>query len=220
MEKSFSYVVFDLDGTLVDTIPDIARSFNEVLRIAGYPVHPENSYVNMVGWGLRHTMESALPPGIPEISISNLVENVTNNYREAPVQSSCIYKGIPELLEYLTGLGVSSCIYTNKDEAVARKVVGTLFKPGLFDEVIGKGADLPGKPDVEALFSRIGEEKRGDLSILFVGDSIVDARTASNAGFAFAVAGWGYGNTEEMKNHGCGRIFDRPENLRLWLKNG
>ncbi len=218
MFSIYRTIVFDLDGTLANTLSDIARAFNTVLEQNGYPIHEVSKYQQMVGWGLSRTLELALDSEPGTLLKKKMLDNVLTEYRQSPVTGTSLYKGIDNLISVLKADSVRLFVYTNKEETLASTIVDGLFSKAVFEGVIGGSDDYPAKPDPTSLFSRIGEENRGDSSILFVGDSEIDMKTASNAGFTFAAAGWGYGDSTAFENGEDILIFDRPSLLQRWIQ--
>ena len=217
MKKIYELIVFDLDGTLVDTVPDIAAVFNHELSAAGYPELAERDYEGIVGWGLRRTLELALPVTLLTDEFEIIRNRIVRAYSENPSSRSTVYPGITELLGYLREHEVPMIIYTNKAERVACLLVDDLFPVTPFRTVLGGNSKYPAKPDPAALHAWIHEEMSGAAPILFVGDTPIDAETARRAGVEFAAAGWGYRSHEELRTAGCEKIHDRPSDLYQWL---
>jgi phosphoglycolate phosphatase len=213
----FRALVFDLDGTLVDSIPDIADVFNSVLAENGFPVHPDKSYRHFVGWGLVRALELALPGPVDKNEFSLMLKTVARKYNERPARLSVVYEGIRELLDDLHRRKVPMIIYTNKDAIIAGAVIDALFPVGMFDEVLGMSENIPAKPDPAALLDYIGRKGIDSSSILLVGDTPVDHETAVNCGVMFAGVTWGFRTAEELEVSGSRLNFDAPEQLHRWL---
>lgn len=213
----YNLVVFDLDGTLVDTIPDIADVFNKVLASEGLPGHPESDYRNFLGWGLKRTLELALPSAAGHEKFDSMLDSVIREYHRRPVLLSQVYPGIHELLGFLKNRGVARIVFTNKAELIARNVVDAFFAEGMFSTVIGQRDNYPPKPDPTAFFDYIESHKVKLSSILMVGDTEIDLDTAVNCGISFAGASWGFRSESLLERAGSTDNFPRPGDLHSWL---
>ena len=212
-------MVFDLDGTLVDTIPDIADVFNIVLEAEGYPGHSTADYREYVGWGIKRTLELALPEGVQGDDFNRMLEGVIDEYARRPARYSRIYPGIRELLKYIGGNGVPMIVFTNKAEPIAKALVDAVFSPGIFKAVLGKTDNFPSKPDPSALNLFLRGENIGTSSILFIGDTPIDLETAVNSGVYFAGASWGFKSADVLEKAGSKLNFPIPQDLHRWLMN-
>ncbi len=214
---NYDLVVFDLDGTLVDSIPDIADVYNSRLKKEGYREYPVEEYRDFVGWGLKKALKMVLPEGVPEEEVQRILGDIVNEYARRPAELSLVYPGIPELLEYLGRVSIPMIVYTNKPKALAESVVEELFPRGLFDAVLGYTAKFPHKPDPSALNEYLLGKNYPLSSILMAGDTPVDLETARNAAVSFAGASWGFRYEEVLKEAGSELNFPRPADLQRWL---
>ena len=213
----YELIVFDLDGTLVDSIPDIAEIYNDILSREGYPVYSEEDYRKFVGWGLKKALELALPGKSSDEEVNRLLDDIFNEYRRRPAKLSRVYPGIHELLNDIAALKVPMIVYTNKAEILAEAIVEKLFTADIFDRVLGYTGNFPHKPDPAALNEYIDDKNIPLSSILMVGDSSVDLETARNAAVSFAGASWGFRSEKELKEAGSDRNFPMPVDLHRWL---
>jgi len=216
--QRFRAVIFDLDGTLLDSIRDIADSMNTVLSRLGYPGHPLEEYKRLVGDGVAALIENALPAGstrrhsLEEVGRMLGQEYILNwNRHTRP------YPGIPELLDSLQARGVRLNILSNKLEEFTRLAAETFFSRWRFDKVIGFRPELPRKPDpAGALF--IAQAAGIPASeFLYLGDSDTDMQTATAAGMFPVGALWGFRTEEELKTHGARSLVHRPEEVLLFF---
>ncbi|RKX92284.1 MAG: hypothetical protein DRZ90_14030 [Spirochaetes bacterium] len=219
MFVNYNLIVFDLDGTLVDSIPDIADIYNSRLRMEGYPEHPVENYRRYVGWGLEKALKLVLPEGVSDGEIQRILTEIADEYAKRPAKLSLVYPGILELLKYLGSVSVPMIVFTNKPEALAQSVVEELFPHGIFDEVLGYTPRFPHKPDPSALNEYILGKNYPLSSILMAGDTPVDLETARNAAVSFAGASWGFRSEEVLKEAGSDLNFPRPADLHHWLMN-
>ena len=205
-------VIFDLDGTLLNTIDDLGYACNYALERTGFPTHPIEAYPAKVGNGINNLIRRALPE-------SQRAENIVLRVREHFVpyynQHNCDYTrpydGIPELLTALKAQGHRLAVASNKYQAATEKIVKHFF-PGVFDVILGERAGVERKPDPQIVFDILNRLNKSD-NVLYIGDSLVDYETARNAGVPFVACSWGFVPRETLVAAGIAAIVDRPEEL-------
>ncbi|MCI8843665.1 MAG: HAD family hydrolase [Oscillospiraceae bacterium] len=213
--QSIKAVVFDLDGTLLDTLRDIAAAANQALRQYGLPEHPVERYRAYVGHGIRGLFQQALPAGCE--AAEQILASYLEYYPEHCTDLTVFFPGIPEMLRALQGrytLGVLS----NKTERTAKRIMDHYFPPDLFRLVWGNDGRRPLKPDPAAgplLCEALGV---GPEEILFFGDGDTDMEFASRAGFLPVACSWGYRSREELEQAGARYMVDRAEQLTKMLQ--
>jgi len=180
--------VFDLDGTLCDTLPDITRAVNGALLAVGRPPRAASEVRVFLGGGARELVGRAAGWDELDPRLDSLVERYRACYREALVQETRLYDGVEATL---SRLGAPAAVLTNKPGPEARAILEALGMSARFVEIIGDGDGLPRKPDPTGLRAII--ERAGARRTLYVGDSQVDADTAQRAEVDFAFVAWGYG---------------------------
>jgi phosphoglycolate phosphatase len=210
-------VIFDLDGTLVDTLEDLADAMNRVLSGEQAPVHSYATYKLLVGKGIRDLVGQALPPEKRSAAtIAGCYARMIADYGEHCLVKTRQYDGVAELVGGLRAAGVKQAVLSNKSDTLTRRIVKSLFGPGGFDIVMGAQPDLPLKPDptVALLIStRLGV---APSQIVFLGDSGIDMATASAAGMIAVGAAWGFRTKQELLEMGASAVLDHPlELLRL-----
>lgn len=213
----YELIVFDLDGTLVDSIPDIADVYNIVLGKYGFETHPIADYRNYVGWGLRQTLELVLPGEISPEKFNRMLRDVVDEYSRRPAKLSCVYPGITDLIESLSSLNIPMVIYTNKAQTIAQSVADGFFAPETFRSIIGYSGEFPHKPDPSALLAFLAGEKTSASNILMIGDTPIDVETAANAGIDFAGAAWGFRTAGELEEAGSNNNYPGAVELSRWL---
>jgi phosphoglycolate phosphatase len=196
--REYKAVIFDLDGTLVDSMPDIAHATNRVLADHGRDFHDLEDYRNRVGWGLKKTLELTMPDLEGE-ALDKAMESLVTYYNQEPGGRTIIYPGIPELLEKLKAAGVILFVYTNKNQEIAEQVVAQLFPEDSFRAVYGAREGIGLKPDRDAALHVIGESGFEASQILYIGDSEVDMETAAAGGMDALAVLWGYRGREELE---------------------
>ncbi|MDD2427356.1 MAG: HAD family hydrolase [Eubacteriales bacterium] len=208
----FKAVIFDLDGTLLDTLPSLAHSCNTVLMDLGHPTHEQDAYRQMVGRGISHLVWQMLPEAVREAQHSEALEQYHDTYDQNLYYELTPYPGIPELLQNLAARNIKLAVLSNKAQTYSEELVENIF-PGIFDCVVGAGAKYPLKPD-PASATAIAEYFRLENSeILFVGDSNVDMMTAKNAEMTACGVAWGFRSREELLEAGADYIIEQAEEI-------
>ncbi len=213
----FKAVMFDLDGTTVDTLDDLMFAMNSMLTHFGYPERSREEIRSFLGNGQRVFVTESLPEyARDERNIDKCNDYYEKFYAENVVRFSAFFDGIPELLENLKSRGVRTVLLTNKNHGHALQIVEKLFGGSLFDVILGAGK-FKRKPDPEAPL--YVAEKLGVLpcECAFVGDSDVDIETAKNAGMYGVGVSWGFRDREELKNAGADEIADNATELAVIL---
>ncbi len=212
-----SLVIFDLDGTLLNTIDDLGYACNHALAACGFPTHAIEEYPRLVGNGVNKLIERALPEGQKdEETVLRVRARFVPYYNAHNCDFTRPYDGIPELLESLKAHGCMLAVASNKYQAATEKIVSHFF-PGVFDVVLGEREGVPRKPDsqiVRDIETKLQRDKGpSTYSVLYVGDSLVDQATAANAGVPFVACSWGFVAREKLEEAGCERIIDNPMEL-------
>ncbi len=210
----YDAVIFDLDGTLLNTLKDLADSMNAVLERHGWPVHPEDDYKMLVGQGARHLILSAVPPGRrTDTAVSALLAEYQLEYKRNWNATTSPYAGIPELLDELATRLVKKAVLSNKPDSFTRLCVEKLLPRWSFDAVLGQTDSLPMKPDPAGpreVARRLGVAHD---RFLYVGDSGVDMQTAVNAGMYPVGALWGFRSENELLENGARALIAKPGDL-------
>ncbi len=212
--KKISAVLFDLDGTLVDSLEDIADAMNRVLARCGYPGHTYDEYRYLVGKGLANLTARCLPEGArDEENVVRCLAMMMDEYRANAVVKSRLYDGIAELLDALSEAGVGLAILSNKADELTQVICERLLGRWTFEAVLGASARFPRKPDPTAALHIAREMEVAPEKFLYVGDTDTDMQTAAAAGmFAIGVT-WGFRPRRELVEHGAQAVIDRPIEL-------
>jgi len=213
MKMKYKGVIFDLDGTLVDTIADIAVSMNHALALYGFPQHPVAEYRAKVGWGLTRLAFQCLPiQAQNDENAALLVSAVHHFYAKSPVVHAELFPGILELTAELSQKH-KLFVLTNKPDPAAQEVVSALFPEGTFVCVRGELRGKPRKPDPTCVWDMLVEFNLAPSDVIFAGDSEVDIQTALAAGSFPLGVSWGYRPRSTLEEAGARRIIDAPEEL-------
>ena len=204
MESPYQLIIFDLDGTLLDTLADLAAAVNHALSARGHPLHSLQEYRSMVGHGVRNLVKQALPSGADDALIDAALDDFKAFYTAHIDVHTRPYPGMQDLVRDLHAAGVRMAVASNKFQAGTEKLVGEFF-PGIpFVAILGNREGYPLKPDpeiVEEVLRAAGGVSRRD--VVMVGDSRTDMLTAANGGIGAVAVGWGY------------RTLDASEDYRL-----
>lgn len=205
-------VIFDLDGTLLNTIADLANSTNHALNQLGYPTHEPEEYNFMVGNGINKLFERALPEGEKtEENVLRVRQEFIPYYDQHNADESRPYPGIPELLETLQAKGIQLAVASNKYQAATEKLIAHYFPNIKFIAVFGQRDGVNVKPDpaiVEDILRISGTPKK---EVLYVGDSGVDMQTARNAGVTACGVTWGFRPLAELESFNPRYIIEVPQ---------
>lgn len=202
-------VIFDLDGTLLNTIDDLAQSTNHALQTLGYPTHEESAYHLMVGNGINKLLERALPEGErTEENILRMRKEFIPYYDRHNMDKSRPYPGIPQLLKYLQAQGILLAVASNKYQSATVRLIDAYFPTLRFAAVLGQRDGVNVKPDpaiVDDILEITGVAKENTL---YVGDSGVDMLTAANAGVTACGVTWGFRPRAELEKFNPAYIVD------------
>ena len=207
-------VIFDLDGTLLNTIGDLAVSCNAVLAMRGLPQHSYEDYCGFVGNGIMRLVERALPePLRTEFTVSAVRRDFIDYYTANIDTYTRPYEGIPELVAELSKRGVALAVASNKFQAGTEKLIRRFFPDTEFAAVLGQRPDVPLKPDPAVVNEIVEVTGTAREDILYVGDSAVDMQTARAAGVRGVGCSWGFRSREELEAETPHAIIDRPEEI-------
>lgn len=208
--------LFDLDGTILDTLADLGGACNTVLANHGWPEHPLADYRQFVGNGFKRLVERALPQritlGLSVAEKTACISEAWEHYASHLLCQTRPYPGIPEVLKGLASQGYSLAVLSNKPDPMTQTLVGHFF-PGLFAVVHGGRENIPLKPDPTAVLDTIAELGSSTKSTFYIGDSNVDIFTAKNAGLPGIGVAWGFRGSAELIAAGAERILTKPSEI-------
>ncbi len=207
-------IIFDLDGTLADTLEDIAGSMNRVLQSHGYPVRPVNDYKLLVGRGLDNLVAQSLPVDsrLPDI-IKRCHQDMIADYTVNCLVKTHLYEGIREMLDELVKRSIPVAVFSNKAEPLTRRIVEKLLGDIPFVKVTGARPDFPKKPDPAGAIDIAGLMKLPAAELVYMGDSDVDIMTANRAGMYAVGVLWGFRSKEELQTNGARVLLSHPREL-------
>jgi len=209
----FRGIIFDLDGTLLNSIADIADAANEALARMNFPTHPVDQYKYFVGDGVKALIERILPKEVvhDENLVAEFIKAYSDEYAQNWDHKTHPYEGIPELLDEIDRCGLKKAVFSNKPAPCTERCVAKLLGKWKFDEVVGqKDGVIPKKPDPTGglyIMNRWGFQPN---EILYIGDTSTDMQTALNAGFYPIGVTWGFRPEEELRANHAKKIVYSP----------
>lgn len=211
-------VIFDLDGTLLDTLNDIADSVNRVLGRCGLPEHSIEAYKYFIGDGVEELAARVLPDGRRDpTTVARLVTSIREEYGEHWADKTHPYEEIPELLDDLTVRGIKLAVLSNKPDGPTKLTVSRLLPRWQFELTIGAGPSVPKKPDPSTALEIAACLSIPPSEFLYLGDGDTDMKTASAAGMYAVGALWGFRSAEELSAGGAKALIEKPLDLLGFL---
>lgn len=214
--RKYDTIIFDMDGTLLNTIEDIADGVNYILKKYGYPEKTCGQIRSYVGNGSERLMEQALPAGCDNPDFEKCLKEYKHYYLENNNNKTSPYEGIMELLEALAQRNYKIAIVSNKNDNNI-KSLNKIYFSDYIQTAIGESRDVKRKPAPYMVFNALEELKSNIENSVYVGDSEVDIDTARNAGIVCVSVCWGFRDKEFLKKHGAEYLIDEPYELLEFL---
>ncbi|TKJ37194.1 MAG: HAD family hydrolase [Planctomycetes bacterium B3_Pla] len=214
----FQAILFDLDGTLLDTLADIANSTNAALSRLGFPAHPVDVYRYFLGDGMDHLVRRALPEGHHDgNTLDRCKRAILDEYKNRWAENTKPYPGITELLCELEKRGIPKAVLSNKPDVFTKQTIEKLLPDFHFEIVRGAKPSVPVKPDPTAAFQIANELGIAPQRFIYIGDTDTDMRTAVSAGMFPAGALWGFRTAEELSASGAKALLRTPDEVLYLL---
>lgn len=212
-------IIFDLDGTLLNTIDDLGYACNHALREVSYPTHPISAYPAMVGNGINNLIRRALPEDErTEANVLRVRTHFVPYYDKHNTDYTRPYEGIAELLAALKSQGHQLAVASNKYQAATEHIV-THFFPDMFDVILGERDGIERKPNPQIVFDILAAlSAPAASSAFYIGDSLVDMQTAANAGVPFVACSWGFVPRQQLVEAGVRHIADKPRDILMYIQ--
>ena len=213
---SYQTYIFDLDGTLLDTLGDLAASVNYAMRMLGMPEHSVDEVRLFVGNGVRRLMERAVPGGAAHPAFEAAFATFRRHYMEHSLDTTRPYEGIPELLQDLKRRGRHTAVVSNKFDAATKELCRHFF-PDTIDVAVGEheAEGIRKKPAPDTVLQALSQLGVGQEGAVYVGDSDVDIQTARNSGLPCISVLWGFRDREFLLAHGAETFVSQPSELLL-----
>lgn len=204
-------VIFDLDGTLLNTLDDLAAAGNYVLANHGFPIHPVEAYKQFVGNGIRKLIERAVPQKVLEnIDLESLFQEFMAYYSAHKMDKTMPYNGIIKLLEWLQNKGIKLAVASNKAHEAMEPLMQHYFPTIRFDVVLGHKPGANPKPSPDMVLEIMKKTRETNETTLYVGDSNVDMLTAANARLTKIGVLWGFRSRDELVDAGADYLLQQP----------
>ncbi|MDR1895964.1 MAG: HAD family hydrolase [Prevotellaceae bacterium] len=209
--KKYQAIIFDLDGTLINSIPDIADSMNRILLKHGYQEYDYDQYKYFVGNGIKRLVEICIPDkNKSERETDIIFDLMIEEYGRNCLHKTYVYDGISDLLNDLSLRNIKMAVLSNKADSITRKICDELFCSWNFEIILGATDNFPKKPDPTAALFVADKLLVSPENIFYLGDTSIDMKTASAANFFPAGASWGFRPEEELINSGAKFIAHTP----------
>ena len=209
-------VLFDMDGTVLDTLADLTNAVNHILSMYGMPERAPREVAGFLGNGAAFLLSKAAPEGTSGELLREMLSVYQPWYDSHCAILTAPYPGIVPLMEALKEAGVRQAVISNKQDSAVRQLAAQHF-PGLLETAVGESATVRRKPNPDAVLAALREMAVKPEDAVYIGDTEVDLRTAENAGLACAVVGWGFRTEEELREAGAGHVFQSAAELQNWL---
>lgn len=209
---AYKLAIFDLDGTILDTLEDLADAVNYALGEHGYPGRTIEEVRRFVGNGIRKLIERAVPAGLEKEEIDKVHETFSAYYQQHCADKTRPYEGILPLLKRLRAAGCLTAVVSNKADAAVQPLCRHYYD-GLFDYAVGERAGIRRKPDPDSVQEVLRRLQVKAEDAVYIGDSEVDIRTAENAGLDSIIVTWGFRDRTYLESQGGRRFVDRPEEI-------
>ena len=210
---TFKAILFDLDGTLLDTLDDLADSMNATLTQMGFPTHAVERYKYFVGDGIVMLVRRALPASTDEAAVVRAVDVQRQEYGRRWANKTRLYAGIPELLDALTARGLKRTIFSNKPDNFTRVTVEKFLSRWTFAVIRGERPPTPVKPDPAGALNVAEELGLSPAEFIYLGDTNTDMACANAADMYAVGALWGFRTAEELQAAGARKLLRRPIEL-------
>lgn len=219
--KKYSAVIFDMDGTLLNTLEDLGDCMNLILARAGYAAHPIDDFRYFVGDGMENLVRRVLPEQRrDEATIRQIQTAMEEEYGKHWADKTDLYPGISALLDELTKRQIIMGILSNKPDSSTKVIAERYFKDWQFDPVFGARDGVPRKPDPAAALEICRHWELGPSEVLYAGDTNTDMQTARQGGmFAVGVL-WGFRSKEELIEHGAQELVAAPQEMLPFFRDG
>jgi phosphoglycolate phosphatase len=212
MQTTFRAALFDLDGTLADSLADLANAVNHALHSLDCPTHPTSAYRHMVGDGARTLCVRALPPDRQEL-VDETLRRMRTHYDAHCFDETRLYPGIPELIATLFQRRYKLAVLSNKPDVFTKRMIAHYFPASPFDAVHGQQPNVPIKPDPAMALQIAGELDVPPSGWLYLGDTNTDMRTAIAAGMYPVGVLWGFRDRDELLACGAKTLIEKPADL-------
>ena len=212
----YKAVLFDMDGTVLDTLADLTNAVNHVLALYGMPQRTPREVAGFLGNGAERLLTLSVPAGTSRETVREMLAVYQPWYDAHCAILTAPYPGILKLMETLKAAGVKQAVISNKQDRAVRRLADEHF-PGLLETAVGESETVRRKPNPDAVLAALREMDVAPEDAVYVGDTEVDLLTAANAQLDCAAVGWGFRSEAQLRAAGAGHIFQSAQELLSWL---
>lgn len=212
----YNTAIFDLDGTLLNTLDDLAASVNHAMRGMGFPEHTLDEVRRFVGNGVRVLIRRSVPKGISDVEYEEAYKLFEEHYAKNCRNKTAPYEGIMQMLNELKRKGCRLAIVSNKIDFAVKKLSEEFFK-GIIDVAVGDSPDTKNKPAPDMVYKAV-KAMGENIKPVYIGDTDVDLETAENACMDCISVSWGFRSRSELEGYGAAMIADKPSDVVRYIE--
>ena len=209
----YKLAIFDMDGTILSTLDDLANGVDYALRENGLPARSKQETRAALGRGVRFLIEQSVPDGLSDVEISKVEEDFLKYYKVHSMDNTRPYDGIVELIKEVRASGIKTAVVSNKIDSAVKELCANFFE-GAFDVAYGERIGIPRKPDPKPINSIIDEFGLSKDEVVYIGDSEVDLLTANNAGINHIIVTWGFRDRDFLVQNGAKTLVENMDELK------
>lgn len=209
----YKLAIFDMDGTILSTLDDLANSVDYALSENGLPARSKQETRAALGRGVRFLIEQSVPAGLSDAEISKVEEDFLKYYKVHSMDNTRPYDGIVELIKEVRASGVKTAVVSNKIDSAVKELCANFFE-GAFDVAYGERIGIPRKPDPKPINAIIDEFGLSKNEVVYIGDSEVDLLTANNAGINHIIVTWGFRDRDFLVQNGAKTLVENMDELK------
>ena len=209
----YKLAIFDMDGTILSTLDDLANGVDYALSENGLPARSKQETRAALGRGVRFLIEQSVPDGLSDAEISKVEEDFLKYYKVHSMDNTKPYDGIVELIKEVRASGVKTAVVSNKIDSAVKELCANFFE-GAFDVAYGERIGIPRKPDPKPINAIIDEFGLSKNEVVYIGDSEVDLLTANNAKINHIIVTWGFRDRAFLERNGAKNLVESMEELK------
>lgn len=209
----YKLAIFDMDGTILSTLDDLANGVDYALRENGLPARSKQETRAALGSGVRFLIEQSVPDGLSDAEISKVEEDFLKYYKVHSMDNTRPYDGIVELIKEVRESGIKTAVVSNKIDSAVKELCANFFE-GAFDVAYGERPGIPRKPDPKPINAIIDEFRLSKNEVVYIGDSEVDLLTANNAKIDHIIVTWGFRDREFLEQNGAKNLVESMDKLK------
>ena len=209
----YKLAIFDMDGTILSTLDDLANGVDYALRENGLPARSKQETRAALGSGVRFLIEQSVPAGLSDAEISKVEEDFLKYYKVHSMDNTRPYDGIVELIKEVRASGIKTAVVSNKIDSAVKELCANFFE-GAFDVAYGERIGIPRKPDPKPINAIIDEFGLSKNEVVYIGDSEVDLLTANNAGINHIIVTWGFRDRDFLVQNGAKTLVENMDELK------